>query len=126
MNKKILYFIGIVFVFSLGCLWHFFYPWSHQNFLVGLDAPVNESVPEHLKLLFFPFLIFSVFEYIKRGKKIKNFIFSKTLSVLFGMAVIVIVFYAYTAVLGTNLLPLDILTFLAGDMAAFYLSYKLT
>ena len=126
MNKKILYFIGIVFVFSLGCLWHFFYPWSHQNFLVGLVAPVNESVPEHLKLLFFPFLIFSVFEYIKRGKKIKNFIFSKTLSVLFGMAVIVIVFYAYTAVLGTNLLPLDILTFLAGDMAAFYISYRLT
>ncbi len=78
MNKKILYFIGIVFVFILGCLWHFFYPWSRQNFLVGLVAPVNESVPEHLKLLFFPFLIFSVFEYIKRGKKIKNFIFSKT------------------------------------------------
>ena len=126
MKKKILYFIGIVFVFALGCLWHFFYPWSHQNFLVGLVAPVNESVPEHLKLLFFPFLIFSVFEYIKRGKKIRNFIFSKTLSVLFGMAVIVIVFYAYTAVLGTNLLPLDILTFLAGDMAAFYLSYRLT
>lgn len=126
MNKKLFYLAGIAFVFVLGCLWHFFYTWSGESFLVGLIAPVDESVPEHLKLLFFPFLIFSVIEYIRGGRKTKNFIFSKTLSVLFGMAVIVIVFFAYTALLGKNFLSLDILTFLLGDIAAFYLSYKLT
>lgn len=126
MYKKIFYIIGILFVFILGCFWHFLYAWSGENFWVGLIAPVNESVPEHLKLLFFPFLIFTVIEYIKGGRKTKNFIFSKTISVLFGMAVIVIVFYAYTAILGKNLLFADVLTFLAGDISAFYLSYKLT
>lgn len=125
MYKKIFYLIGILFVFILGCFWHFLYAWSGENFLVGLIAPVNESVPEHLKLLFFPFLLFSVFEYFLRGKS-KNFVFIKVLSVLFGMAVIVILFYAYTGLIGKNLLFADISVFLLGDIAAFYLSYKLT
>ena len=37
----------------LGCAWHFLYDWC-PHFLVGLFAPVNESVWEHLKLLFGP------------------------------------------------------------------------
>ena len=37
----------------LGCAWHFLYDW-YPHFLVGLFAPVNESVWEHLKLLFWP------------------------------------------------------------------------
>jgi hypothetical protein len=40
----------------VGTAWHFLYTWL-PNPLVGLIAPINESVWEHLKLLFWPFLL---------------------------------------------------------------------
>ena len=53
--------IGTVFVIFLGTISHFFYDWSNNNFIVGLFAPVNESTWEHMKLIFFPMLLFSLF-----------------------------------------------------------------
>ena len=43
----------ILSVSLLGTLLHFTYRWSGRNPLI---APVNESVWEHMKLLFFPML----------------------------------------------------------------------
>ena len=40
----------------IGTGWHFLYDWLPFQ-LVGMVAPVNESVWEHLKLLFWPFLL---------------------------------------------------------------------
>ena len=51
---KVFTVIGILFTIILGSLSHFFYGWSGNFFLVGFFSPVNESVWEHLKLLFFP------------------------------------------------------------------------
>lgn len=125
MSRKKLYFIGFLFTLLLGSALHFTYELSGQNPIVGLFSSTDESVPQHLKLLFWPYVFFSIFEYIKYARKEKNFIFVKALSVLFGMAVIVLFFYAYTAVLGENMLFLDIITFILGDFSAFFLSYKL-
>lgn len=125
MSRKKLYFIGFLFTLLLGSLLHFTYELSGQNPIIGIFSSTSESVPQHLKLLFWPFVFFSVFEYLKYARKEKRFIFVKTLSVLFGMAVIVIFFYSYTAVLGKNMLFLDIFAFMLGDFFAFFLSYKL-
>lgn len=45
---------SIVFCVVLGTLLHFTFQWSNQNYLVALFSAVNESVWEHLKLVFFP------------------------------------------------------------------------
>ena len=52
-------------IFSLisGVLLHFAYEWSDNNTFVGLFSAVNESTWEHLKLVFFPSLIYFLFEY---------------------------------------------------------------
>ena len=55
---------GILFVSSAGCLMHFVYEWSGQNFVLGLFAPVSESTWEHMKLAYFPMLLFFLVEYI--------------------------------------------------------------
>lgn len=52
--------IGILFVSVAGTLLHFVYDWSGQNPLVGFFAPVNESTWEHMKLLFFPMLLYGL------------------------------------------------------------------
>ena len=51
-------YFGIGFVLVLGTFSHFFFDWSGENRLVGIFAAVNESTWEHLKLLFFPALLF--------------------------------------------------------------------
>ena len=59
--KKLKYFtvVGGAAVLALGAAAHFFYEWSGNNFFVGMFSPVNESVWEHMKLAFFPMLLFS-------------------------------------------------------------------
>ncbi len=52
--------LGILFTAALGSFGHFAYDLSKENILVALFCPVNESTWEHLKLLFFPFLLFSL------------------------------------------------------------------
>lgn len=121
---KKLYAAGFLFVLIFGCALHFTYELSGSNAVVGIFSARDESTLQHLKLLFWPFTFFSVFEYFFMRHR-KNFLFIKALSVLFGAAVIVIVFYTYTAILGKNFLAADIFTFMLGDGAAFYLSYAL-
>lgn len=57
--------IGIIFVMLTGTLSHFLYDWSGQNPVVGLFTPVNESIWEHMKLLFFPMLLYSLIMILK-------------------------------------------------------------
>ena len=52
---------GILFVLITGTLAHFVYEWSGNNFILGFFFPVNESIREHMKLCFFPMLVWSVF-----------------------------------------------------------------
>ena len=48
---------GIIFVSIVGTLFHFVYEWSGNNILIGLFTPINESIWEHTKLIFFPIAI---------------------------------------------------------------------
>lgn len=48
---------GIPVVFLAAGLLHFVYDWSGEATIVGLFTPVNESVWEHLKLLFWPLFV---------------------------------------------------------------------
>ena len=117
---------GTVFVLILGSLSHFFYEWSGSNFIVGLLSPVNESTWEHIKLLYFPMLLYSVFA-IPRLKGNYPCITSAFLSgTLVGTFLIPVIFYTYTGILGYHLFILDILTFVLSVMAAFYLVFQLS
>ena len=68
MRIKQFHIVGLLFTLLTGFLLHFVYEWSGDNPLVGLFSPVNESVWEHLKLLFFPILAYSIVEYFIYGK----------------------------------------------------------
>ena len=61
--------IGII-----GVLSHFVYEWSGENAFVGLFFPVNESIWEHLKLIFYPALIYFTAEYFYTKEQSENLI----------------------------------------------------
>lgn len=117
---------GALFVILAGTLLHFVYEWTGGNPLVGLIAPVNESTWEHLKLLFTPMLVYTIFEYFAVGREYQNFLTAKALGLLAGLCTIVFLFYTYTGVIGFNTLALDIITFILGVICAFVVSYFLT
>lgn len=117
--------IGTIFVILLGTLSHFFFEWSNNNFLVGFFSPVNESIWEHMKLIFFPMLLY-VLIVMPNLKKTYPCISSASLSgILLGTLLIPVIFYTYTGILGQNFLVLDIITFLLSVVAAFYTVYRL-
>ena len=118
--------IGAIFVTILGTLSHFFYDLSNQNFIVGFFSPINESTWEHMKLVFFPMLLFSLFV-ISKSKESNPCITSAFLSgILIGTLLIPLIFYTYTGILGYNVFILDLLTFLLSVIGAFFVAYRLT
>lgn len=118
--------IGILFVSIMGSLAHFLYDWSKNNDIVGLFTPINESIWEHIKLLFFPMLIYSIIMMIKFRKEYSCITSALCFGILAGALLIPLFFYAYTYILGTNVLVLDISIFILSIVIAFWLSYKFT
>lgn len=117
--------IGIIFVVFAGCIFHFAYDWTGKNGIVGLFVPVNESVWEHMKLLFFPMLFyFPVFVMI--SKKDRSCVVSSYCTgILTGTSLIPILFYVYTNILKRDILVLDISIFVLCTVAAFGTVYFL-
>ena len=118
--------IGILFVIITGTLSHFFYDWSGNSRIAGFVTPVNESVWEHKKLLFFPMLLYALFMIFRLREEYPCIASSLFFGLLAGTFLIPALYYAYTAILGKDLLFLDIGTFLLGILAAFRLSYGFT
>lgn len=117
--------LGIVFVFLKGALLHFVFEWSGESLVVGLFAPVNESVWEHFKLGFLPMLVYGAIEFQFLRKVARNFFTAKAAAVYAIPIVIGLIFYAYTAVFGREILIVDILIFLLAVIAGQSLSYKI-
>lgn len=126
MKKVKLYsIIGAIFVIITGTISHFIYEWSGRNFILGFFFPVSESTWEHMKLCFFPMLIYSFFMKKQLQKEFPCITSSLLFGTLFGTLLIPIIFYTYTGILGRHFLVLDILTFILSVIFAFISVYKL-
>lgn len=127
LNKKLLITsaLGIIFVCSTGTLLHFVYEWTKENTIVGLFAPVNESTWEHMKLLYFPMLIFFIGEYAFLFRQYPQLLRADFIAILTGTLLIPILFYTYTGLLGYHTLILDIFTFIASTIFAFWVRYRI-
>lgn len=127
MNKKLLIYtiIGIIFVSVCGTVLHFVYEMSGYHYIAGLVAPVNESTWEHMKLIFFPMLVFAVFSSPLLKAKYPCIGAAMSAGILSGTALIPVIFYTYSGILGFNTLYLDIATFFISVVIAFIIVYKI-
>lgn len=114
-----------IFTMILGTLLHFTFSWSGNNLFVGSFSAINESTWEHLKLLFFPMLITTIFGHFYIGKNIPKFLCAKTLGIIFAILFIIIFFYTYTGILGTNFAFINIVAFLFSVVLGEFLAYKI-
>ena len=78
MNIKKYCIIGIFFTVLLGTLLHFTYDLSGNSDFVAILSAVNESTWEHLKLIFFPMIVFMLIEFFIYGKRGRIYTSSQT------------------------------------------------
>ena len=118
-------FLGFVFSLIAGTFLHFAFKKSGGNTIVAVVAPVNESVWEHLKLLFFPSVIYFVFEFAIFRINARNFCSARLFSLFIGLIFTVVTFYLYTGVLGENYFLADVGIFILSVVITYSLSSKL-
>lgn len=116
---------GFLFTGALGVLLHFVYEWSGGSVFAAVFSSVNESTWEHMKLLFLPLFLFSVVQVCLLGRNYPNFLAVRAISALAGLALIPILFYTYTGIIGHNITWADITIFFLADFAAFLLDFRL-
>jgi hypothetical protein len=120
---------GILFIVLLGALLHFTFELSGGWRPLGIISAVNESVWEHLKLVFWPALIWSIVEFffVRRQSQDArpNFMFAKAIGAWLMTLVIVVIFYSYTAFTGDSILVVDLSSFVIAILIGQIVSYKL-
>jgi hypothetical protein len=117
--------IGIAAISILGSVLHFAFEWSDNWPPMGVIAAVNESVWEHLKIAFWPALFYALFEYPFFRGLANNFIIAKAAGIYIMPIAIVVLFYSYTAIIGGDILIVDILIFVVAVALGQLTSYKL-
>lgn len=118
--------LGIPIVFIIAAPLHFLYDWSGQIKLIAPFVPVSESPWEHLKLIFWPLLIWWLVGYLTLGKK-ERFPFPRAavicvISEVVSLMMILFIFYTYTGALGIESLVVDIASMLVALLIAIPLS----
>ena len=115
---------GLTFTAVLGTILHFLYDWTGIRFLAIFSA-VNESTWEHMKLLFFPMLLFAFLEYFFSNADYKSFWQIKLRGILLGLLLIPTLFYTLNGVFGKVPDWVNILTFFIAAGVAYYYETKL-
>lgn len=92
--------IGFAVTSLTGILLHFLYEWT-QSLLIAPFSCVNESIWEHMKIAFWPMLIFAIIQsfYFKDRK---DFWSIKLKGILLGIILIPIIFYTFNGVIGKS------------------------
>ena len=121
-NRKLLlkYSItGTVVISILGTLDHFIYDWTRQNKFIGLFTAVNESTWEHMKLLFFPMLLYYIFIWLKLRKRAPEALPALLIAILIGTCIIPVLFYTYTGIMGFMVTAANLAIYYVSVITAF-------
>ena len=116
---------GFIFTAVMGTLLHFLFDWAGGNVIVALISAVNESIWEHLKLLYYPMLAAAVIEYFFWGKEMKSFWCIKLIGSLVGLIFIPTVYYTYTGALGVKADWFNITIFFLAAGLVYWVETKL-
>lgn len=117
--------VGFLFTAAAGTLLHFLFDWTGENAAVALFSAVNESIWEHLKLLLYPMVLFTLVEYRCWGKICPSFWCIKLTGILLGLAFIPVAYYTYTGALGVKVDWVNIALFFLTAMLVYWLETKL-
>jgi len=111
--------VGFFVSCILGTLLHFLYEWTDGSILTAPFSGVNESTWEHMKLLYFPLLIFMLIEG-RYFKEYDAFRWVKLIGMLVGLITIPMLFYTYNGAFGKSPDWLNITFFFISAALTFF------
>jgi hypothetical protein len=116
---------GTLFIILAGGPLHFAFELSGYARPMAIIAAVNESVWEHLKLAFWPGLAYALVAYPAWRGVTSNYWAARAVALWVMTTGIVLLFYAYTAILGHHELWLDGLIYLTAVGLGQLCSYRI-
>lgn len=115
---------GFVFTTLVGSILHFLFDWMNESSFVAPFSAVNESTWEHMKLIYFPMLIFAIIQ-SHYFYEYKNFWCIKLIGIITGLILIPMLFYTYNGVLGKSSHFVNIGIFFVTAAISFILEWYL-
>ena len=115
---------GFAIATALGTILHFIFHWT-GGFAFAPISAVNESTWEHMKILFFPMLIFACVQVWFFRKESPGFWWIKLIGTFVGVMSIPVLFYTYNGAFGKTPDWLNILFFFLSAGIGYFLEYLL-
>ena len=107
-----------------GTLLHFLYDWLGKVAWIAPFSGVNESTWEHMKLLFWPTLIFAIVQsFFFRDRE--DFWCVKLRGILLGITLIPVLFYTYNGAIGISPDWINIVIFFISAAVAYLYEARL-
>ena len=114
MNKKKLKILGIIIAFAICFPLHFLYD-KFPNFITSIFSPVNESIWEHMKIIYTCILLSSLIEYLiykKENIKFNNFILNIPITSILSILIYLIIYLPLELLFGHSLFLATLLLFI--------------
>lgn len=115
--------MGFAITSLAGTVLHFLYEWLDEAVWIAPFSGVNESTWEHMKLLFWPMLLFALVQSLFFTDQ-SDFWCIKLRGILLGLILIPIIFYTYNGVIGKSADWINIAIFFVSAAIAFIYEAK--
>ena len=109
----------------LGTLLHFLYDWTGESGIVKPFSAIDESTWQHMKIMYFPMILFGAVEWWFFREEYPCFFGVKLVGILVGLLLIPILFYTYNGAFGKSPDWLNITIFMVADICAYAVEYML-
>lgn len=126
MSLKKLKIIGLIITIGLSFFLHDLYS-NFPSLLTRIIAPINESIWEHMKIIFTSFVISSIIQkIIVKTKKLEfnNICFSNIISGLLTIIIFLVIFLPIYLIFGENIIVTITIMILTESLGQF-ISYKI-
>ncbi len=126
-NKRLLkwnilfFFVAIPLIF----VQHFLYEFSGNAKIAAIIGAANESVWEHMKIIFLPFLLVSIVIFIIVKPSFVRYFIATTAGLITIIVSMLTLYYTYVGIIGQDVLIVDILLSIFVLFLGFLVSYKL-
>lgn len=129
MNKKIITIITMIFIFLIGFIIHNLYEWC-PNIVTLILSPVNESVFEHMKMIYTSYIIWIIVKYFilkKYNIKENNFLLKELLTFLFNITLFLTIYWPIYSKFGENMLvtlTIYLISIIISQVLNYFIEFK--
>lgn len=126
MNLKKIKLIAIIGIFLISFLSHFTYEFISSSF-TAIFFPVNESIFEHMKIIFTSTLLYGIIDYylLKRNNiKFNNFPFQLFFTSFISIPIYLIIYIPLYLIIGENMIiniTLLLIIYIISQIISYYL-----